>query len=240
MRKTRNILIVEDEMVISMELAGTLKRLGYHVAGQVLTGEDAIEKAGELRPDLILMDIRLQGGIDGIEAAGKISGLYDIPVVFLTAHSDDITLHRAIAVQPSGYLIKPFHDRELYSTVELSLYKHDLRQRIRPSSGIIQTGFARIPDTVPCLFVSRDFMILASTKATAEMLGTTISSLVSTRLDSWLVIPEKEEISYPETVMVKSSDNRYIPVVIRVGFIPDPKSGNLGYLLFLSRRDTSA
>jgi DNA-binding NarL/FixJ family response regulator len=104
MKPTHQILIVEDEMIISMELAQTLRRLGYGIAGQVTKGEDAIELAGKVKPDLVLMDIVLQGEIDGIGAAELIWNRYHIPVIFLTAHSDKATLERAIAIQPSGYL----------------------------------------------------------------------------------------------------------------------------------------
>lgn len=239
MTNARSILVVEDEMVISMELAGTLKRLGYQIAGQLISGEEAIARAGELSPDLILMDIRLKGEIDGIEAAKQIGELYDIPVVFLTAHSDDTTLHRAIAIQPSGYLIKPFNDRELYSTIELSLYKHDLRLRLRPS-GIIETGFSEIPDDVPCLFVSRDFMILAATKAAGILFSAPVSSMIATKLDSWICLSSGKAVTFPETVQVNTKDNQRVPVTITLGFLQDQKTRTNGLLLFFSRRDEPA
>ena len=99
------------------------------MAGTVSTAEDAIRMAGEVHPDLILMDIRIQGEKDGISAAEEINGLYHIPIVYLTAHSDEKTLERAMKTQPYGYLIKPFRDRELYTTIEIALYKHRLRNR---------------------------------------------------------------------------------------------------------------
>ncbi|NLW75127.1 MAG: response regulator, partial [Methanomicrobiales archaeon] len=101
------ILIVEDEMIISMEIKQKLRGMGYEVVGQAITGESAILKAGEKNPDLVLMDIRLKGEMDGITAAKRIIELYDLPIIFLTAHSDKATLERAIAVSPSGYLLKP-------------------------------------------------------------------------------------------------------------------------------------
>lgn len=236
MTEKRNILIVEDEIIISMEIAGILKRLGYGICGQVMSGEEAIIRTGELVPDLILMDIRLQGTIDGIEAADRINELYDIPVLFLTAHSDDTTLQRAIAVQPSGYLIKPFNDRELFSTIELSLYKHDLRKKLRPTA-LIQTGFDEIPASTPCLFVSRDFIILAVTRAASEMLGTPARSLVSTSLESLIMYPIDRNILYPDEVRIKTTTHENIQVTITIGFISDSKTGSKGYLFFLTRRD---
>lgn len=121
---TNRIFIVEDEVVIAMEIESVLQQLGYQVAGSAMSGEDAIVQAAETRPDLILMDIRLKGELDGITAADRIYRFYKIPVIFLTAHSDEKTLEKAIAVHPFGYLIKPFRKNELYTAIEIALYKH--------------------------------------------------------------------------------------------------------------------
>jgi signal transduction histidine kinase len=121
---TTSIFIVEDEVVIAMEIESVLQQLGYQVAGSAMSGEEAIVRTAETRPDLILMDIRLKGEMDGITAADRIYRLYKIPVIFLTAHSDKKTLEKAIAVHPFGYLIKPFRKNELYTAIEIALYKH--------------------------------------------------------------------------------------------------------------------
>ena len=102
------ILIVEDERIVAMDLAGTLAELGYAVAGMAARGEDAIEQAKRLNPNLILMDVRLAGKMDGIQAAQSIREERDVPVVYLTAHSDNETLQRAANTTASGYLVKPF------------------------------------------------------------------------------------------------------------------------------------
>ncbi|ADN34961.1 response regulator receiver protein [Methanolacinia petrolearia DSM 11571] len=120
----KRILVVEDEVMVAMTLEDTLEALGYEVAGTVDNGRDAIRLAAEKKPDLILMDIRIRGDIDGIETADRISGSMDIPVVFLTAHSDEQTLMRALKTQPYGFLIKPFRERELYSNIEMAIHKH--------------------------------------------------------------------------------------------------------------------
>ncbi|HWQ66301.1 MAG TPA: response regulator [Methanospirillum sp.] len=137
------ILIVEDEMIISMEIKQKLIEMGYVVVGQAITGESAIQKAGDTKPDLILMDIRLKGEMDGIVAAKRIMDLYDVPIIFLTAHSDKATLERAIAVSPSGYLLKPFKERELMTNIEMSLHKHRVRQKFRVESA---------PQTAPGIY----------------------------------------------------------------------------------------
>jgi len=118
------ILIVEDEVVIAMEIEALLQQMGYEVAGQAVRGEEAVGLAAQERPDLVLMDIRLKGEMDGIAAAEAIYRLYKIPVIFLTAHSDPVTLERAMKTQPYGYILKPFRKNELFTAIEIALYKH--------------------------------------------------------------------------------------------------------------------
>ncbi|MGA0093946.1 MAG: diguanylate cyclase domain-containing protein [Chthoniobacterales bacterium] len=122
------ILIVEDEAITAMDLAAELRGLGYDVCGTADTAEGALEAVEREAPDLVLMDIRLGGGGDGIDAASRLSGHQDVAVVFLTAHSDEETLSRALAVSPYGYIVKPFRARELKVAVELALSKHAAQQ----------------------------------------------------------------------------------------------------------------
>ena len=122
--KPPRILIVEDEAITAMDLAAELRGLGYEVCGTEDTAEGAVAAAEREKPRLVLMDIRLDGNGDGIDAARQISGRQDAAVVFLTAHSDEETLARALAVSPYGYIVKPFRARELKVAVELALSKH--------------------------------------------------------------------------------------------------------------------
>jgi signal transduction histidine kinase len=115
------ILIVEDEFVVACDLTDTLEQLGYVVIDAVATGEEAIAKAAALRPSAILMDIRLAGAIDGIEAASRIRSANNIPIVFLSAHSNEETLQRATATEPFGYLVKPFKAPELRCALEVAI-----------------------------------------------------------------------------------------------------------------------
>lgn len=117
------ILVVEDEAIVARDIAQQLKGLGYTPVGHATRGEDAIRMAQELRPDLVLMDIQLAGTMDGISAAQAIRELTLVPVVFLTAFAADDTLARAKQVQPYGYVLKPFSDRELRTVLEMALYK---------------------------------------------------------------------------------------------------------------------
>jgi len=117
------ILIVEDETIVAMDLAATLRRLGYEVVGMVGTGAAAIEWAASHQPDLILMDIRIKGPMDGIEAAAVIQERQRTPIVFLTAHGDNDTVQRAKAASPHGYLVKPFEEPVLHRVLEMALHR---------------------------------------------------------------------------------------------------------------------
>ncbi len=121
MSKSR-IMIVEDEAIVAEAIKSSLKKMNYDIASIVRTGEMAIENAGRDRPDVILMDIRLKGEMDGIEAAEIIRSDFGIPVIFLTAYSDEGRLKRAKLTIPFGYIVKPFKDRDLKITIELALY----------------------------------------------------------------------------------------------------------------------
>lgn len=112
---------MEDEAIVSMAIRRSLEKLGYEVVGETGTGQGAIDLAKKTVPDLILMDIRLKGEMDGTQAAAKIRERRSIPVVFLTAYSDDETLDRAASTTPYGYVLKPYQDRELRAAVEIAL-----------------------------------------------------------------------------------------------------------------------
>ncbi|MBK6659639.1 MAG: response regulator [Proteobacteria bacterium] len=120
-----NILVVEDQRAVAGALRMRLRGLGYDVVGIAKDGNEAIERARELRPDLILMDIRLGDGIDGIEAAHRIRTQYDIPVVYVSAYADRDLLDRARATQPAGFINKPFTTKDLLTTINLALHKQE-------------------------------------------------------------------------------------------------------------------
>ncbi len=117
------ILIVEDEEIAVLDIRSALESSGYAVAATANSGDDAIKKATEVMPDLVLMDIVLKGPLDGIDAADKIHTLFNIPVIYLTAHTDESTLQRAKMSQPFGYVVKPFREGDLLITIEFALYQ---------------------------------------------------------------------------------------------------------------------
>jgi len=150
------ILIVEDEAIIAEDISASLKRLGCRVTSMASTGAQAIEMTANDRPDLILMDITLQGPIDGIETAERLRTQDRIPVVYLSGNSDQKTLDRARLTEPFGYLLKPFKEKELQSTIEMALFKNVREERLRKSErwlastlhdmgdGVITTGLDNV------------------------------------------------------------------------------------------------
>ena len=121
----KRIFIVEDQRLIAADLENTLSKLGYQIVGTAATGEEAIRRTDETRPDLVLMDIRLRGEVDGIQAAMAIRQRADVPIVYLTAYADEETILRAKITSPFGYVVKPINQRELRAAIEIALYKHD-------------------------------------------------------------------------------------------------------------------
>lgn len=144
-----NILIVEDDHLMARSLERKLEKIGYTVVGKAQTGEAAIGLAATLHPDLILMDIRMEGGgIDGIDAAKQILVHQIIPIVYLTAYGDEETLDRAKVTEPFGYILKPYDEKELRIAIEISLYKHQVEQKMRAKEQKLEAELAELKETV--------------------------------------------------------------------------------------------
>jgi PAS domain S-box-containing protein len=133
MQNKTKILLVEDESIVAIDLKRTLQNLNYEVVDVARTGEKAVQIAVEKEPDLILMDIMLAGTMTGTDAAMEIRKQKDIPVIYITAYADNTTLSQAKLTQPSGYIIKPFDDKNLLSTIEMALYKDKLDKKLKES-----------------------------------------------------------------------------------------------------------
>ncbi|MDF5711060.1 MAG: response regulator [Nostoc sp. S4] len=142
------ILVVEDEAIVAKDLQYRLNKFGYTVPIIASSGEEAINKALEISPDLVLMDIRLKGQMDGIEAAQKIYKSFDIPVIYLTAYADEQTLERAKVTEPFGYLLKPFREKELQTNIEITLIKHRLEKQLKANKKWLDALLKSISDGV--------------------------------------------------------------------------------------------
>jgi signal transduction histidine kinase len=136
------IFIVEDEAIVAKDLRLMLESLGYETAGMAVSGEKALDMIAACRPDLVLMDIALQGGRDGIETAADIRRRHHLPVIFITALGDVPTLQRAKLTEPFGYLFKPFEQREIRAAIEMALYKHAMEESLRESEAKLRRSEA--------------------------------------------------------------------------------------------------
>ncbi len=171
------IIIFEDESIIALELKRKLENLGYVVSQIEPFGEEAVSRIKEANPDLILMDIMLQGKTDGIQAASNIHKEFDLPIIFLTAYSDDYTLQRAKQVEPYGYILKPFDDRELRMVIELALNKHQMQKKLRQSEERFRSVVEHAPTGI--LVLDDAFWILYVNTKISRILDYPVSELLN-------------------------------------------------------------
>jgi PAS domain S-box-containing protein len=143
-----SILVVEDERIVALALDKALRSMGYVVTGFADSGEEAVAKATQSHPDIVLMDIRLKGKMDGIEAADKIQKHLDIPVVYLTAYGDEQILQRATSTAPYGYVLKPFEERDVHIALEMALYKHLTERELKDRQRWLMATLRSIGDAV--------------------------------------------------------------------------------------------
>jgi PAS domain S-box-containing protein len=180
----RRILIVEDEGIVARDLARTLQRLGYAVPAIASSGDQAIKEAAESQPDLVLMDIKLKGEMDGIQAADRIRARFDVPVVYLTAYADEKTLQRAKITEPFGYVLKPFQETELLSVVEIALHRHEMGRRLKESERRFRSLIENASDII--MLLAGDRTIRYSSPAVEKVLGYEPESLVDRDISEFL------------------------------------------------------
>ncbi len=167
--KNIHILVVEDERIVSMDIKNSLTRLGYSNVSLASSGEEALDMISSVEPDLVLMDILLRGPMDGVETARKVRERYDIPIIYITAYADEMTLQRAKVTEPYGYILKPFQERELHTTIEMALYKHKVENELRENEERYRRFFEE--DLTGDFISSADGLILACNKAFAYIFG---------------------------------------------------------------------
>gem|GEM_PF-1148910 len=183
-------MVVEDEGIIAQDIKNCLENLGYTVPEVVFTGQEAIKKAGIIRPDLILMDIVLKGDIDGIETATEIKSRYSIPIVYLTAYEDDKTLKRAKLTEPLGYILKPFEERYLRSSIEMALYKHKMESKLKENERWLGTILRSVGEAV---IVTDDIGKINFMNPTAEALtGWMLNEVSGKEIFSFLKIIDED------------------------------------------------
>jgi PAS domain S-box-containing protein len=186
------IFIVEDETIVANDLKETLINLGYTVVGTARSGEAALEKVVEIKPDLVLMDIHLAGKMDGIQAAGEIHKTSNIPIIYLTAFADKELLDRAKLTGPYGYLIKPYHERELQSVIEMALYKNSLDLKLKESEERLRLLLQHVP-SVSVQGYSIDGTIQYWNDASEILYGYTAKEAIGKNLVDLIIPPEMQD-----------------------------------------------
>jgi PAS domain S-box-containing protein len=181
-----NILIVEDELILAEALRVQLERIGYQVVGQATTAVEAVHLANSLKPDLVLMDIQLDGPADGIEAGSEIRTRFDIPVVFLTAFSDRSTIEQVKRAEPYGYLAKPVKSETLQTTVEIALHKSRVESRLRQRERWLTSTLTSIYDA----FIAVDHLgnVVFLNPLAAELTGWTNTEAMGKPVEQILVL----------------------------------------------------
>ncbi|MCK9593278.1 MAG: response regulator [Methanoregula sp.] len=211
--KKESILIVEDDFIVAKVIEKNLIDLGFSIAGLVATGEDAIAKAGSEKPDLVLMDIHLQGEMDGIAASEKISARFNIPVVFLTAFSDQQTFDRALVTAPFGYIIKPFSQNTLSATIRVALNKKHVDQKITDRHIWLDSTVSSLPEGI--ITIDAEGKIVLVNLAAEQMTGWTNKEAFGQSLDQVLIFIDP---------ISGQSFHYYITPIIQegiIGTIPD-------------------
>jgi len=192
------VLVVEDESLVARDIQHMLRSLNYEVLGVVTSGEMALQKAAASVPDLVLMDIILKGEIDGITAAEKLWEEFNIPVVYLTAYADETTFQRAKLTKPFGYLLKPFEERELQTTIEMALYKSKMELKLREREEWLSTVLKSIGDGI--IATDREGLVTFMNPLAEKMTGWTQDEALSRPLPDVFGVegPSPGKVSRPE------------------------------------------
>lgn len=180
------ILVVEDDRIVARDISQQLARIGHSVVGITASGAEAIELALAHRPDLVLMDVRLEGPLDGVETALRIREQTRIPVVYLTAYADDDTVTRASMTEPFGYLLKPFENSQLRTVIEMALYKHNAERRLRESERRYAATLSSIGDAV--IATDNEARVTFLNPVAEALTGWTLSEAAGRPVDEVFVI----------------------------------------------------
>jgi PAS domain S-box-containing protein len=178
------VLIVENEAIIALRIQEMVEQLGHTVLGVAASGEEAIELGSNSIPDIVLMDIRLDGEMDGIETAAKIRALWGAPVVFMSAQADGPTLKRARSTEPLGFIVKPFTSTDVSVCIHFAMQRQALQKRLKETEAWTDAFLDSVPD--PTLAADLDGQVQAINKATEELTGWRSESAAGKRLDELL------------------------------------------------------
>jgi len=249
--KITNILVVEDERITAKDIKNSLEKAGYNVPAMVATGEDAIQFTDENRPDLVIMDIKLEGNIDGIDAAETIRSKFSIPVIYLTSYSDKNTIERARSTHPSafilkepfGFLHKPFEEGELLSAIDIILYRNNEENTLKNHEKLISSVLKTISDGVVITDLNGriKFLNIAAENLTGhleqDLIGKNLMEIMP-GINLKKETPDKSDLVdlFDGKCLLKSKNNEYISIDGTTTPLIDEKDNNSGIIIIF--RDT--
>ncbi|PJZ64417.1 response regulator [Leptospira wolffii] len=188
------ILVVEDEIIVAVNLGQKLKKLGYDLVGITSSGEEAIQKAEENHPDLVLMDINIEGNLDGIQTAELLRNRFQTPVIYLTAYADENTLNRAKRTQPLGYIVKPFESDQLRSSIEVALYKNELEHRSRKNEESLKSTLNHLESGI--ITTDENGLVIFCNPVAEKIIGLSYPECIGQPLTKILKLEESNSVPF--------------------------------------------
>jgi DNA-binding LytR/AlgR family response regulator len=243
MSKTR-ILVVEDESIVAKDIQRTLEKLGYEVPATASSAESAFQKLEEVEPDLVFLDIKLKGEQDGVHIAEHIKDRYDIPVIFLTSFVDQDTIDRAKVTEPYGYLVKPFNEGDLKTTVEMALFKFSKDRALRMSEQRLSNALGKIENAVFVTdqdlrlnYINEKALAICGGLSGMDSVGLDIYSLIGIEKEGGVAISKEDlkstvvrdnVLSLSNAYVIIKKDNSNIPCNFTASAVRDEKDNFLG------------
>jgi len=202
------IFIVEDEKIVAEDLKRMLCRLGYDVSGSAANGEEAMKQMEMTPPQLVLMDIRIQGPLDGVEVAEQVVTQFDIPVIYLTAYADETTVERAKGTLPFGYIMKPFNEVGLKIKIDLALYRHKMDRMLKN----VEEWHGGILKNLSAAVVALDLQgcVTYMNKTAEQLLGIPLEKCFGQPMETLFSIEEKKSDSGPSPLFIKRQGERVL------------------------------
>lgn len=246
------IMVVEDDEIISNLITLILEKKGFHIAARVSSGEEAVLRSADAFPDLILMDINLNGLMDGITAGKYIFSLFHVPIIFLTGLCDDQLLERAKAAQPYGYIIKPFTEKELVSNITIALHNHEIRKQffdkfimgdtkkiLTALDSVIVTDLkGRIvffnPYTIRLLEMSENELMMVPSKSVLTLVNDQTNELLPDPVPA--VVDQMLVVTYEFNTVLVTRNGRQKPVSVTVRPFKDEKNDLIGIIILIKEK----
>ena len=249
MSKTR-ILVVEDESIVAKDIQRTLEKLGYEVPATASSAASAYEKLEEVEPDLVFLDVKLKGEQDGVHIAEHIKDRYDIPVIFLTSFVDQDTIDRAKVTEPYGYLVKPFNEGDLKTTVEMALFKFSKDRELRLSEQRLSNALGKIENAVFVTdqdlrlnYINEKALAICGGLSGMDSIGLDVYSLIGIEKEGGVIISKDDlksivvrdnVFSFSNAYVIIKKDNSNIPCNITASAVRDEKDNFLGVAIVIT------